>query len=77
MSRLRSLANAIVGKTGKPDRADTATRMARDADFSRTGRAGLRKKLVAGARCANDKAPDPIEELKRIVDSPEKGEADR
>jgi hypothetical protein len=29
---LRSLANAILGKTGKPDRLDTATRMATDAD---------------------------------------------
>ena len=28
LSTLRSLANAILGKTGKPDRVDTATRMA-------------------------------------------------
>ena len=39
LSTLRSLANAIFGKTGKPDRLDTATRMARDADFSRQRRA--------------------------------------
>ena len=34
LSTLRSLANAILGKTGKPDRLDTATRMAMDVDFS-------------------------------------------
>jgi hypothetical protein len=33
LSTLRSLANAILGKTGKPDRLDTATRMTLDADF--------------------------------------------
>jgi hypothetical protein len=35
LSTLRSLANAILGKTGKRDRFDTATRMAMDADFIR------------------------------------------
>ena len=34
---LSSLANAFLGTTGKPDRVDTATRMAMDADFSRRG----------------------------------------
>jgi len=38
-SWLRSLADAIAGKVpGKPDRLDTATRMAMDADFSRGGK---------------------------------------
>jgi hypothetical protein len=38
-SWLRSLADAIAGKVpGKPDRLDTATRMAMDADFSRSGK---------------------------------------
>ena len=38
-SWLRSLADAIPGKVpGKPDRLDTATRMATDADFSRSGK---------------------------------------
>ena len=37
-SWLRSLADAILGKVpGKPDRLDTATRMALDADFSDRG----------------------------------------
>jgi hypothetical protein len=31
---LRRLANSIVGRTGKPDHFDTATRMATDADFT-------------------------------------------
>jgi hypothetical protein len=34
LSILRSLANAILGRPGKPDRLDTATRMAMDAVFS-------------------------------------------
>jgi hypothetical protein len=34
---LRTLAAAIVGKTGKPGRVDTATRMAMDADFRDSG----------------------------------------
>jgi hypothetical protein len=37
LSTLRSLANAILGKTGNPDRLDTAMRMAMDADFSDRG----------------------------------------
>ncbi len=37
LSTLRSFANAIPGKIGKPDRLDTATRMAMDADFSDKG----------------------------------------
>jgi len=60
LSTLSSLANALLGRTGKLDRVDTATRMAMDADFS--------------ARCepsAPERKPapdvDPIEELMRIV----------
>jgi hypothetical protein len=37
LSFLHSLAHAILGKTGKPDRLDMATRMAMDADFSDRG----------------------------------------
>jgi hypothetical protein len=57
---LRLLANAILGKTGKPDRADTATRMALDADFSDRG------KLSASEHESAEKI-DPIDELKRII----------
>jgi len=39
-STLGSLSNAILGKTGKPDRLDTATRMAMDAGFSARGERG-------------------------------------
>ena len=57
---LRSLANTILGKTGKSDRLDTATRMAMDADFRERGE-----------RLASDREPvpmvDPIDELMRIV----------
>ncbi len=35
LSTFRALANAILGKTGKSDRLDTAACMAQDADFSR------------------------------------------
>ena len=37
LSTLRSFANAFLGKTGKPDPVDTATRMAKYADFSGKG----------------------------------------
>jgi hypothetical protein len=37
LSTLRSLADAILGETGKPDRLDTATRMAMEAEFSVRG----------------------------------------
>ncbi len=37
LSTLRSVANAFLGRSGKPDRIDTATRMAMDADFSHRG----------------------------------------
>ena len=51
----RSFLNAILGKTGKPDRcADTATRMALDP-----GERGIRQP-------ATD-LDDPLEELVRIV----------
>jgi hypothetical protein len=60
LSTLRSIINAIFGKTGKPDRADTATRMAADADFSDRGEPDRQ-----------GRAPvpdvDPLEELQRIV----------
>jgi hypothetical protein len=50
-STLSSLANATFGKVpDKPDRLDTATRMAMDADFSDRGRAFFAPSSLAGAR---------------------------
>ncbi len=40
LSTLRSLSNAILEKTGKPGRLNTATRMATDADFGAGGKRG-------------------------------------
>ena len=57
---LRLLANAILGKTGKPDRVDTATRMALDAGFSDRGEPDA-------PREAQEAPVDPIDELKRII----------
>jgi hypothetical protein len=55
LPRLRAMLNAIWGKVpGKPDRLDTATRMARDADFTDAPEPEARK-------------IDPIEELRRAV----------
>ncbi|HZZ24735.1 MAG TPA: hypothetical protein VFE60_20080 [Roseiarcus sp.] len=34
-STMRSLVNAMLGRTGKPDRLDTAPRMVADADRGR------------------------------------------
>jgi len=55
---LRRLANSVVGKTGKPDRLDTATRMAQisGAGASPQGQSASRRKKI-----------DPIDELMRIV----------
>jgi hypothetical protein len=60
LSTLRSLANAILGKTGKPDRVDTATRMAMDADFSSRGKPSVPERESA-------EKVDQIDELKRII----------
>jgi len=57
---LRRLANRIVGRTGKPDRLDTATRMAADADFS-TDLEGKRR------RSTRRHEIDPVAELERII----------
>jgi hypothetical protein len=57
---LRSLADAILGKTGKPDRLDVATRMAIDADFSARETAPPTTNEPA-------REVDPIDELMRIV----------
>jgi hypothetical protein len=61
---LRSLANAILGKTGKRDRLDTATRMATEADFSDKGEPSAPER---------EPAPhiDPIDELMGTVGEPE------
>ena len=60
---LRSLANAFLGRSGKPDRVDTATRMALDGDFSGRGEPSAPER---------DPAPDvdPLAELVRIINEP-------
>jgi len=60
LSTLRSLANAILGKTGKPDRPDAATRMAQDADFSDRGESPTPEPEPA-------QKVDQIDELIKIV----------
>ncbi len=59
LSTLRSLANAFLGKTGKPDRVDTATRMAMDAGSGRGKPSAPERELAEKV--------DPIDELKRII----------
>jgi len=59
LSILRSL-----GKTGKPDRVDTTTRVALDADFSDRGETSSEPELA--------RKVDPIGELMRIVVEEEK-----
>jgi hypothetical protein len=63
VSWLRALADAIFGKTRKPDRLDTATRMAMEADFS---------EQRDPTKSAPDPMPkvDPIDELLRIINEP-------
>ena len=64
---LRSLAEAILGKTGKPDHLDTATRMAMGRDFSATW------ETTSPARRDPQEPPvDPIDELKRLIADQEK-----
>jgi hypothetical protein len=63
LSTLRSLANAILGKTGKPDRVDTTTRMAMDADFSHRGEPSTPERESASN-------VDQIEELMIVVREP-------
>jgi hypothetical protein len=61
---LRSLTDAILGKVpGKPDRLDSATRMARDADFSGRGEHPT-------LDCEPPPDVDSIEELMRIAANP-------
>jgi len=64
VSWLRALADAILGKTQKPDRLDTASRMAMEADFS---------EQRDPAKSAPDPVPkvDPIDELLRIINEPD------
>ena len=50
LSTLRSLANAILDKTAKPDRLDTATHMAMDADFSDRGERSTSEPSGGGLR---------------------------
>jgi hypothetical protein len=60
LSTLRSLVNTILGKTGKPDRLDTATRMAMNVDFSKSREIPTLDREPA-------KKIDPIDELMRII----------
>ena len=59
-STLRSLANLILGRTRKPGRVDTATRMAMDADFSAKGR-------TDSAPAPQEPPVDPLAELVRLI----------
>ncbi len=62
LSTLRAIMNAMLGKVpGKPDRLDTATRMAMDADFSDRGEPSTSER--APSRCEVDQ----IDELRRIL----------
>lgn len=73
---LRSLVNAILGKVpGKPDRLNTATRMAMDAEPASFADFTTKPKAQSGAKGFQRdqrEAPevDPIEELRRIADRP-------
>ncbi len=58
---LRSIADKIMGRTGKPSRLDTATRMAMEADFSREAR-----------RRPTPDASDQLDELRSILDDADK-----
>ena len=60
LSTLCSLANAILGKTDKPDRVDTATRMAMHADFSP-------EQDRTEPQLEPPQETDPLDELMRIV----------
>ncbi len=57
---LRSFANSILGRTGKPNRLDVATRMAMEADFN------SRRKQSTQERAPMLKT-DQIDELTRIL----------
>ena len=61
---LRSITDAVLGKTGKPDHVDTATRMAMDADFSRKDQPPTPEREPA-------QKVDQIAELMRIVGAAE------
>jgi len=61
---LRSITDAVLGKTGKPDRVDTATRMAMDADFRYMGEPPTPEREPA-------QKVDPIDELRRLVGAAE------
>jgi hypothetical protein len=58
LSTLRSIINAIPGRSGKPDRLDTATRMAMDADLTAKPKAEPKGKSQRDQREAK---VDPIE----------------
>ena len=61
-SRARALADAILGRVpGKTDRADTATRMAKDAEFSGNGEPDTRKRQPPAGDV------DPLAELRRLT----------
>ena len=60
LSTLRSIANAILGKTGKADGSDTATPVELDADFRGRDEPSTLEREPA-------QKVDPIDELKRII----------
>ena len=58
---LRQIADSFMGRTGKPSRLDTATRMAMDADFSRC------RETEPQTPQASPPELSQIEELARLV----------
>ena len=75
---VRSFSYAILGKVlGKPDRADTATRMALDADFGGRSESAkpAREPLRKDARDSSSDV-DPIDELARIVSDAQERDAE-
>ncbi len=65
LASFRSIADAILGKVpGKPDRADTATRMWLDAGFSGRGEGERSERRPTRGPASAD---DPLAELRRIV----------
>jgi hypothetical protein len=60
LSTLRSLANAILGRTGKPNRLDAGTHMAMEADFNDRGEPSTQER-------ATMLKMDQIDELIRVL----------
>jgi hypothetical protein len=71
LTSLRSLIDAALGKVpGKPDRLDTATRMAQDADFTGRGEPAIPHRESQRKRTRTRKPQreiDTLDELERIL----------